>query len=168
MVNRRVMVLFQSSAYLTRLNPDDRVVSRGITRRPLKKFCSYRALFQGFVAAVQRMLHHVGQKLLAAVAGAEERAAQNGLELPEDSLLLGAIRGRAALVNLLVLVRYRGRLHRPRSFRCRRNCRASWGLHPLITRICFSELLRPNRPFPVQKLISTTDLYRVRVDPQEA
>jgi len=148
MVNRRVMVLFQSSAYLTRLNPDDRVVSRGITRRPLKKFCSYRALFQGFVAAVQRMLHHVGQKLLAAVAGAEERAAQNGLELPEDSLLLGALRGRAALVNLLVLVRYRGRLHRPRSFRCRAKLPSILGTPSVNNPDLFFGITATESPFP--------------------
>jgi hypothetical protein len=32
----------------------------------------------------------------------------------------------------------------------------------------FFGITATDRPFPVQKLISTTDLYRVRVDPQEA
>ena len=92
--NRRVMVLFQSSAYLAGLNSDDRVISRGVAGRPLEKFCSDRPLFQRFVAALQRMLHHVGQKLLAPIAGTKERAAQDRFQLAKDSLFLGAIRGR--------------------------------------------------------------------------
>src|ERR1700677_5022047 len=103
------MVLFQPSAHLAGLNPDYRVVSRGIPCRPLEKLGSDRALLQGFVAVLQRMLHDVGQKLFATVAGAKEGATQDGFQLPEDCLFLG-----------------RGRLHRPRSFRCTRNCRAAW------------------------------------------
>src|SRR5271156_4467618 len=109
-----MMVLFQPSAYLTCLNPDHWVVSSGVAYRALEKFCSYRTLFQGFVVAVQCVLDHVRQKLLASIAGAKEGTAQDGLQLPKDGPPPETIGGSAAAIDPWAPVGYGGRLHRPR------------------------------------------------------
>src|SRR6202161_4078740 len=99
-----MMVLFQPSAYLPGLDPDDRIISRRVADWTLEKFCPDRALFKRFVVALQWVLNHISQKLLASIAGANKRAAQDGFHFPQASLFFGAVDNWAAM-NLWVPTR---------------------------------------------------------------
>src|SRR6202000_2853905 len=76
-----VMILFQPSAHLTSLDPNHRIVSRGVASRTLKKLCPNRALFQRFMVSLQPMLNHIRQKLLTPIAGPKELTVEDGFQL---------------------------------------------------------------------------------------
>ena len=89
-VQRRVMVLFQPSAYLAGLDAHHRIVSRRVASWTLEKFCPYRALFKRFVVALQCVLDHISQKLFASIAGAKKKGCSGWLPVPAGQpLFLG-------------------------------------------------------------------------------
>jgi len=85
----RIIVLFEPSANLSCLHPNDRVVGCRIVRLAAKYLDTDHSLFKKFVAAFQLMLNHIGEELLASRTVPEGMAVKDIAEFPQDRRFLG-------------------------------------------------------------------------------
>ncbi len=114
LAQRRVVVLLQPPPHLAGLDSNHGIIPRRVSGGTLEKLGSDRPFFKRFVVALQCVLDHVSQKLLASIAGAKERATENGFQFTKHSLFFRAVNRRRAM-NLWVRVRERRRIHRTHS-----------------------------------------------------
>lgn len=83
---RGLIVLMESASYLSSLDANHGIVSRGVVVGPLEDLNSYRALFQQLGMAIKLVLDNKSEELLAAPRASEEATFQDVLEFVEDLL----------------------------------------------------------------------------------
>jgi hypothetical protein len=101
-VGHCMVILFQSSANIARLNTHYGVVASGIACRTLKEVRTDDALFERFVIPVQLVLHDIREELLSASGRPEKGAVQDRFQFLDDSFLFGKDFRAILTTNLMV------------------------------------------------------------------
>lgn len=83
---RGLIVLMESASYLSSLDANHGIVSRGVVVGPLEDLNSYRALFQQLCMAIKLVVDNKSEELLAASRASEEATFQDVLEFVENLL----------------------------------------------------------------------------------
>jgi hypothetical protein len=76
----------ESASYLSSLDANHGIVSRGVVVGPLEDLNSYRALFQQLCMAIKLVVDNKSEELLAASRASEEATFQDVLEFVENLL----------------------------------------------------------------------------------
>src|SRR5580658_6813076 len=100
-LGKLVIILFEPPPYLARLHPNHRVVSSRVIGGTVEQIGANTTLLQQFVAPIQPMLDHVGEKLFAAAAVAKRRTGQDVVQLLENRGLVHFLDdGRASFLKV--------------------------------------------------------------------
>jgi hypothetical protein len=80
----RLVILIQPSPYVSRLNPNYRIISGCVPHGTLEEVDSYGAFFETLGVPLQAVVDYISQKLLAALAWLKNGTVQDRIQFAKD------------------------------------------------------------------------------------